>query len=401
MGTKSHLQKITPKSTAICSSLTYHDQEHPLLNLGSPTMSNWNVKAVRDRYSLYLSAQQQAAIQAKLPTAPDGKYYADAVFEGGGVKGTAFLGALRCFSDAGIQWRKVAGTSAGAITAAVVAAGFTSDELETIVGELDYMNDILSEKTSPLIFNNSPEDDLSAPEWMIGNLVATNQKGQYSSEPFKQWLGENLDQRLKTFAPLINGNTSLPWYEQRQLKIIISDISDGEMRILPDDLPQYNQKPDDFSVAEAVRLSMSIPFFFEPGQLSGRTIVDGGILSNFPLWVYDAPHNRTPNCPTFGFQLTTQKRQSRKVNNAVGILASMVDTMMVAHDRHYLRTSDQGRVVMVDTSNVSSTKFNLTHDDKDYLYRQGYERTKEFLLDRWDWQTHLQSRGYDTSPRIA
>jgi NTE family protein len=57
--------------------------------------------------------------------------------------------------------------------------------------------------------------------------------------------------------------------------------------------------------------------------------------------------------------------------------------------------------VMVDTSNVSSTKFNLTNDDKDYLYRQGYERTKEFLLDRWDWQTHLQSRGYDMPTEIA
>jgi NTE family protein len=362
-------------------------------------MPRWNVKAVRDRYNLYLSAAQQSAIQAKLPVAPDGNYYADAVFEGGGVKGTAFLGALRCFSDAGIHCRKVAGTSAGAITAAVVAAGFSSDELEAIVGDLDYMNEILSRK-NPLIFNHSPEDDLSAPAWMIGNLFVTNQKGQYASEPFKQWLSKNLDQRLKTFAPFVNGDDDRPWYQQQQLKIIISDISDGEMRILPDDLPAYSQQPGEFSVAEAVRLSMSIPFFFEPGQLSGRTIVDGGILSNFPLWVYDAPRDRVPLCPTFGFQLTAV-REEKKVNNAVDILASMVDTMMVAHDRHYLRTSDQGRVITVDTSDVSTTKFNLTNEDKDYLYRQGYERTRTFLLDRWDWQTHLQSRGYGGTPQVA
>ena len=82
---------------------------------------------------LCLSDAQIASIQTKLPRAADGKLYADAVFEGGGVKGTAFLGALRCFGDVGVQWRKVAGTSAGAITAATVAAGFSIAELENVI----------------------------------------------------------------------------------------------------------------------------------------------------------------------------------------------------------------------------------------------------------------------------
>ncbi|MCU0567350.1 MAG: patatin-like phospholipase family protein [Oculatellaceae cyanobacterium Prado106] len=358
-------------------------------------MQHWNIEAVRQQHNLYLSDSQIRAIQAKLPKAEDQKIYADAVFEGGGVKGIAFLGALRCFNDAGIQLRKVAGTSAGALMASVIAAGFTIDQLEEIVGNLDYMNDILNQKTSPLIFNGSPADDLQEPVWMIGNLVLTGQQGQYSTEPFKQWLSSFLDQRLATFPPLSNQPaTDLPWYQQRLLKIVVSDISEGEMRILPDDLPQYQQIPENFSVAEAVRLSMSIPLFFAPGQLNGRTIIDGGILSNFPLWIYDAPPGRTPKCPTFGFQLTTHRARPRRIKGAVDILSSMFDTMLVARDRYYQRTSDQGRVIGVDTAQVSATKFDLTNDDKAYLYRQGYESARTFLLEEWDWQTHLQKRGY-------
>lgn len=354
----------------------------------------WSPDNIRHQCNLYLSNEEKAAIQAKFPRAEDRKIYADAVFEGGGVKGTAFLGALQCFSEVGIQWRKVAGTSAGAITAALVATGLTIAELEAIIGKLDYMCDILSQK-KPFIFNGSPEDDLRDPKWMIGNLIMARQKGQYSSEPFKQWLSKTLDGHLQTFAPFLNGLGNAPeWYNQRQLRIIVSDISEGEMCILPDDLPKYNQQPEHFSVAEAVRLSMSIPFFFEPGELNGHTIVDGGILSNFPLWVYDASQDRAPRCPTFGFQLTNEKRNPRPIQGAAEILSSMFDTMMVAHDRRHQREHDQGRIIGIDTSKVSVTKFNLNDKDKDYLYRQGYESARTFLLDKWDWQKHLESRGY-------
>lgn len=370
-------------------------------------MSIWNPQTVLTEQGLRLTADEKAYIKAKLPPEVSGNVYADAVFEGGGVKGTAFLGALRCFDDVNVKWRKVAGTSAGAITAAMVAADFTIDQLEAIVGELDYVNDILKQKSSPLIFNGSPEDDLCDPKWMIGNLILTGKTGQYSSEPFKHWLHEKLKSRLTTFAPFLNGLQSTPnWYDKRQLKIIVSDISKGEMRVLPDDLPTYSlEQKKQFSVAEAVRLSMSIPFFFEPGELEGCTIVDGGILSNFPLWIYDidqpseqlSTEKTRPNCPTFGFQLTSKREEPRKLEGATEILSGMVDTMMVAHDRRYQQKNKQGRVIGIDTFKVSVTKFNLTNADKDYLYYQGYKSAKDFLLNEWDWQKHLQSRGFSVA----
>src|SRR5689334_21188377 len=72
------------------------------------------------------------------PQDSNGRYPADGVFEGGGVWGTAFLGAVRCCEDVGVSWVGLAGTSAGAITAGLLAAGYTAEELHGVFGSLDY-----------------------------------------------------------------------------------------------------------------------------------------------------------------------------------------------------------------------------------------------------------------------
>ncbi|MEO1146477.1 MAG: patatin-like phospholipase family protein [Cyanobacteria bacterium J06638_22] len=360
-------------------------------------MALWDPSDIRKREKLFLSEDERAAIQAKLPLTETGEYFADAVFEGGGVKGTAFLGALRCFSEVGVQWKRVAGTSAGAITAALVVADFPIEDLERIIGQLDYENQILQEKTSPFIFNRSPEDDLDSPQWMIPNLLLVGQLGQYSTDPFKQWIAQVLsDRQINTFQDIIRQR------QGRALKVVISDISLRKMVVLPDDLhkvyPNYVRKTVDFEVAEAVRLSMSIPFFFNPGKLADSTIVDGGILSNFPLWIYDVTtHHRPPRWPTFGFRISEDLSGRHSVNNAVDLLTGMLDTALIASDRYHLQRYEQERVIEIDTSQVTATEFNFTNEKKDDLYRNGYLATKDFLLKHWSWERHLQTRGYDSS----
>ena len=367
-------------------------------------MTTWNPSSAN---ITRLTNDQVATIQNKLAPPVAGRYYADAVFEGGGVKGTAFLGALRCFDDAGIHLRKVAGTSAGAITAAMIAADFAIEELETIIGQLDYESQFLSQKTSRLIWNRSPDDDLQSPIWMLSNLLVARQMGQYSSAPFKNWLSAQLANKAAgkdlTFGMIANGvqdgkqtkdtKSEIPWPQQRAVKVVVSDISRGEMLVLPDDLPVLTQA--DFSVAEAVRLSMSIPFFFEPGLLGASMIVDGGILSNFPLWIYDAEPGRKPQCPTFGFQLVdSNKDHPRRIEGIGDLLMGMFATMQSGRDRRHQRQNDQGRIINIGTLGISTTDFGLSNDDKSRLYQQGYESTKAFLLEKWSWQAHLEARGF-------
>src|SRR3954469_5517085 len=95
-----------------------------------PNMAGWDPVRARQTFGLTLTDQQKQAIHAKLPNSPEaGVFFADGVFEGGGVLGIAFLGAARCCSDLGIRWKGLAGTSAGAITASLLASDLTIDRL--------------------------------------------------------------------------------------------------------------------------------------------------------------------------------------------------------------------------------------------------------------------------------
>lgn len=352
-------------------------------------MAGWDPARTREARGLTLTDPQKDAIRAKLPPSPEpGVYFADGVFEGGGVLGIAFLGAARCCCDLGLRWKGLAGTSAGAITASLLASGLGIDRLEQILGGLDF-NRFLSRKTSVLVRNGDPSDDLDDPVYMVGNLKLIGQLGEYSTDPFKAWLaGALAESGINTFGDVGRADP------ERELKVVVSDISRGEMRVLPDDLPG---DPRSFPVAEAVRLSMSIPFFFVPGKLGDSVIVDGGILSNFPLWIYDETDPRKPpEWPTFGFRLVDRNEQVAKVNSVTDILGAMFKTMMYASDRHYLAQRNQGRVIDLDITDagVKVTQFNLGDAQKEQLYRIGYESTRDFFLNRWDWKEHLRLRGF-------
>ena len=95
-----------------------------------------------------------------------------------------------------------------------------------------------------------------------------------------------------------------------RLHVIGSEVTSGQMLLLPDALPNYQDKAgtqldkDSYPVVDAVRMSMSYPFLFTPVRLykGGKPyyVVDGGLLSNFPIWLFDSPH---PKRPTWGFRL--------------------------------------------------------------------------------------------------
>ena len=89
-------------------------------------------------------------------------------------------------------------------------------------------------------------------------------------------------------------------------------MTSHELLVLPRDARKLGIEPDELEVALAVRMSMSIPIFFEPvlheNPETGEThiIVDGGMLSNFPVWLFDCEDGE-PDWPTFGLLLVEPK----------------------------------------------------------------------------------------------
>jgi NTE family protein len=327
------------------------------------------------------------------PTArqPDELDRADGVFEGGGVKGIAFAGAVRAVEEElGVRdWVNVAGTSAGAITAALLVAGYDAVKLNKTLEETPYP------KFADYGFGG---------RWLGAPLNALRLRGIARGEYFKEWLRDRFeDSRFKkqdpTFADARRDDlpADLPQDQAEaaryRLRVIASDITEGRMLILPDDIDQYADadgntfKKDEFPLVDAVRMSMSFPFFFDPVTLyrGGRPhlIVDGGLLSNFPVWLFDSP--RPVRRWTLGFRLhrgegpeTPPYREIPRPFWPLPLGKAMFFAATEAWDRRMAKSSEV-RTVSIPTGDIPTLKFKLTEEERRLLYRFGYERTRQFL----------------------
>ena len=90
------------------------------------------------------------------------------------------------------------------------------------------------------------------------------------------------------------------------LRIITSDITNGKLVVLPNDLKIMDLDPEMFPVAKAVRMSCSVPYFFEPVKIrvgnQTNVFVDGAVLSNFPMWLFNDDHGHRER-PVIGLKL--------------------------------------------------------------------------------------------------
>src|SRR5207245_3294084 len=126
--------------------------------------------------------------------------------------------------------------------------------------------------------------------------------GLYNGDGFLNLMRTLLAKKgIHTFRDLILPEFADDDRYRFKLRVVASDISRRRMLVLPQDVRDYGMAPEDLEVALAVRMSMSIPFFFVPVKLKDSDIVDGSLLSNFPVELFDSAG--IPEWPTFGFKL--------------------------------------------------------------------------------------------------
>jgi len=294
----------------------------------------------------------------------------NAVFEGGGVKGIALAGAVAELERRGIAIRRMAGTSSGSIIASFLAAGYTAGEIEQLIKQTPFRSFLKRGRA----FSIPPFGPVSRLLW---------RKGLYSGEALESWVRDALLRKgIRYFGDLPAG----------KLTIVASDITNGKLVVLPNDMARYGIDPMRLEVAKAVRMSTSIPYFFDPVMLrqqeerpDGRKrwrrtfayIVDGALLSNFPLWLFDS---QPSNIPTIGFQLVGKNdNEPRIIRGPLSMLQAIFETMMQAHDERYIEKHNRLRTVKIPTLGVRNTQFNLSEDWSDKLYRSGRDRTSAFF----------------------
>jgi NTE family protein len=332
----------------------------------------------------------------------------DLVFEGGGVKGIALAGAYLELSERGYRPECVAGTSAGAITAALVAVGYSGAELQDIV---------LNRMHFPDFEDESFLDHLGPPGELLEFI---RRQGIHSGDYFLDWIGKLLAAKGKTkFGDLRNpsgegGNRAYA------LQVIASDLTDRSMLVLPRDAANLGIDPDELEIAQAVRMSMSIPVFFQPVVLqpvvrtNARTavahvIVDGGILSNYPIWLFDAPGSAPPRFPTFGMMLVAPGQDApvlptpapgdvlADVRSRIEFLKLIVETMADAHDRFYVEAANYARTIPIPTLGVRTTQFDITSEQTLALFDSGRSAAAKFLS-TWDFEAYKATFRSQTRP---
>ncbi|MGG3683438.1 patatin-like phospholipase family protein [Aeribacillus composti] len=289
----------------------------------------------------------------------------DGVFSGGGIKGFAFIGAYKALEEKGFEFARVAGTSAGSIIAALIAAGYKSDEILFLMDSLD-LRKFLDKRKGIMSF-------------MLMKWISVYWRmGLYKGQFLEEWMEEKLKAKgVSTFADLPKG----------KLRVIASDLTNGKIVVLPDDLSKYGINPNRFSVAKAVRMSSCLPYFFEPVKLWTKDgvsiVVDGGVLSNFPIWLFDGKIKKRP---ILGFQLSAhiEERPKNEIKNALSMFHALFETMKEAHDARHIATRHERSIVFIPVENILTTEFKITNEKKQELIQLGKEKTETFLK-KWSY----------------
>ena len=330
-----------------------------------------------------------------------------AIFEGGGAKGLAHVGVLKAAELRGLKFLGVAGASAGAIIAALVAAGFKADEL--------FDPGPSSPSASPRVFAGTNwVDILGAGTWQefkrlkaqAGKVLpakgspslgtawrgwrfkrkwgarleaADKQRGFFSTAGFEVWFNGVLQAKLGipsgavTFDQLFKAANTIP------LKLVSVDIEAQKLVTF-----SHSTSPD-MAVAKAVAASISIPFFFAPTMVDGRAMVDGGLMSNFPAWLFEAERAASPPfIRTYGFTLIEEEAA---VVLPPGTLQATLD-----YASHVLQTGVfGGQTLMNDAveffqiipikTRFKVLDFELTNAEKIELYGEGRQGADNYFND--------------------
>jgi NTE family protein len=347
--------------------------------------------------------------------------YRNLVFKGGGVRGVAYVGALKYLYENGLMRsiERCAGTSAGAITASVVALNLGNfDAIKTISDSLDYRKvpaEGDTEAENARLLKANPILAKSQSFGIFKNLQCSarllQDKGWYSSDYFYSWIRSVIAEQFAvvkefyTFRDFADASMHKGHRRFFDLYITGTDISNRTVRIF-----SLESTPD-MEVALAVRISMSIPLFFEsipyqyPGTVEPSFFADGGVMWNYPISIFDDPKYgrkfvQGMNAETLGFFLYASPESTvyKEVKGMIDYLGALFESLLLVQEQLILYgEKNKERTIFIDDKGVPQTTFNMAVGDVVYekLFESGYTASKDFFAEKrnWDMLLHqLQTR---------
>jgi NTE family protein len=280
------------------------------------------------------------------------------VFEGGGVKGIAYAGALQVLEGQGIlqQLQGVAGTSAGAITACLLSLRFSAGEVHQMVSSMD--------------FSSFADHE---------NIIDKYKYyGMHPGEAFLDWLKSAIQQ--KGLSPDLTFQ-DLKDKGLLDLRVYACDINARKLQEF-----SLRETPT-VKVAEAVRASMSIPLYFNAWQFpdhnpNAHLFVDGGMVYNYPIFAFD--EGGDANMSVLGFRLEDIHAVRKPADFGFGSWISYVkntfETLLDSQTMISHRDPDEiTRTVTIDDLGIPATDFDITAEQKTALFNAGVTATEVWV----------------------
>ncbi|MDT5348233.1 MAG: hypothetical protein QOH91_1520, partial [Mycobacterium sp.] len=301
--------------------------------------------------------------------------------------------------DAGHSVMRVSGVSAGSLVGSIVAAAAHRDQLAG-----NEIKELALSVPYDKFRDSGPVGRVPLVGQAFGLLRET---GMYRGDFAHQWVRSELKNLgITTFGDLAIDDAQMSEERRYRLAVTVTDITTGQLVRLPWDYQRvYGLDPDDQPVADAVRASMAIPFYFRPVALTSATgvtstLVDGGVLSNFPIDSFDRPDRKSPRWPTFGVTVMPNLPEGNdqlipglgalRFLGGPSLLERLITTMFVGRDQAYLNQPwVSARAIRVDSTAVNFLDFGISRKDAEALYQKGYAAAEVFLS-TWDWVGYLK-----------
>ncbi len=286
------------------------------------------------------------------------KNFENLVFEGGGVRGVAYAGALKVLEEQNILpgVRRVAGSSAGAFVALLLSLGFSSDELRDALHSLRFKS--LEDKPNPI-------------------RVATHY-GLYKGEVLYNWIAEQV---TKKGLPEDLTFASLDDLGGRKLHVFATDLNVRNTREF-----SATTTPD-ASIVGAVRASMSIPLMYSAWQFPNGVpdkhyYVDGGTVYNYPINTFDDAMGA--NECTLGFCFEKRNGHAdatvHELSNLFDFTKGLFAALLSVQTIDFEQNPDQlRRSVRIDDLGFRATDLELSDEACERLYQSGYGATTRYL----------------------
>lgn len=323
---------------------------------------------------------------------------ADLVLSGGGVRFVGLVGAVVALMDAGYSVQRISGVSGGSVVGTVLAAAAQGDQLTAAQ---------IKELALSVPLHTWRDTEVPVP--LLGAAYGfLRDSGLYRGDVAHDWIRAELaNLGVHTWGDLAYDDDNLLRERRYRAVVTVTDVTTGQLVRLPWDYRRvYGLDPDEQSVADAVRASMSVPFFYRPMTLTsaaGRrsTLVDGGVLSNFPIYTFDRLDGRPPLWPTFGVTVVPELSGGDIGDMVPGLrplrmfgqsrlLENLISTLLIGHDQTYLNQPWVSvRAIKVNPIDVGVLDFGISRARLAELYENGYTATQEFLT-TWDWPAYLE-----------